>query len=135
MVSVFVYLLTSCQLLVERDLLRNRNVFTTTTPLSCARCSIQCEFVGFRPKLNFSGWVVMILQDGLAEEATAGEQMETKRRHSGRGLLAMRGTSLRYCKQGRTLSMLAALEFLPWHLHPLPSVRAMPSFPCCLFRY
>lgn len=79
MVPVSVYLLTPCQLLVERDLFRNRNVCTMTTPLSCTRCSIQCEFVGIRPKLTFSGLAVMVLQDRLAGEATAGEQMETEK--------------------------------------------------------
>lgn len=90
MVPMSVYLLTPCQLLVERDLFRNRNVCTRTTPLSCTRSSIQFEFLGIRPKLTFSGLVVMVLQDGLAGEATAGEQMETKRSHSGRGHLVMR---------------------------------------------
>lgn len=90
MVPVSVYLLTPCQLLVERDLLRDRNVCTMTSLLSCTRCSIQCEFVGIRPMLTFSGLVVMVLQDGFAGEATAGEQMETKRSHSGRGRLAMK---------------------------------------------
>lgn len=65
-----IYLLTPCQLLVGRDLLRNRNVCTMTTPLSCAGCSIQCEFVGMRPKLNFSGSVAMVLQNELSGEAT-----------------------------------------------------------------
>lgn len=89
-VPVSVYLLTPCQLLVGRVLLSNRNVCTVTTPLPCARCSIQCEFVGIRPKLNFSGLVAMALHNGLAGEAPAGEQMEIKTSCSGRGHLAMR---------------------------------------------
>lgn len=89
-VPVSVYLLTPCQFLVGRHLLGNRNVCTMTTPLSCARCSIQCEFVGIRPKLNFSGSVAMVLPNGLSREESAGEHMETQRSHCGRGCLAMR---------------------------------------------
>lgn len=83
-VPVFIYLLTPCQLLV------GRNVCTMTTPLSCARCSIQCEFVGIRPKLNFSGSVAMVLHNGLSGEASAEVHMETKRSHCAMGCLAMR---------------------------------------------
>lgn len=87
---VSVYLLTPCQHLVGRDLLGNRNVCTMSTPTSRARCSIQCEFVGIRPQLNFSSSVAMFLDNGLSGKVSAGKHTGTQRSHCGTGCLAMR---------------------------------------------